>query len=133
MKYLLDTNTCIRYINGCAPKIYEHMQAIADLEMAICTITMGEMFTGSYKSKQPQVSRLKQDAFFVRFKILDFSQTWADVFGQIRARLELAGTPIGPYDMQIAATALAYNLTLVTHNLKEFKRIPGLVLEDWEI
>ena len=132
MKYLLDTNICIRYINGRAPHIREHMRLIADTDIAVSTITLGEMFTGSYKSRHPQQSRARQDAFFIRFTILPFDQTSADVFGNLRSHLELTGTPIGPYDMQIAAVALAHGLILVTHNLKEFNRVPGLAIEDWE-
>ena len=132
MKYLLDTNICIRYINGRAPQIREHMRSIEDTDLAISTITLGEMFTGSAKSQYPQQSRAKQDAFFIRFTILPFDGVSADRFGTIRAHLELQGTPIGPYDMQIAAIALVHGLILVTHNLKEFSRVPDLQIEDWE-
>jgi tRNA(fMet)-specific endonuclease VapC len=132
MKYLLDTNTCIRFINGRAPKIRQRVGLIADTDIAISTITMGEMFAGSAKSQYPQRSRAKQDVFFVRFVHLPFDEDAADEYGQIRAHLEQAGTPIGPYDLQIAAIALVNNLTLVTHNTSEFSRVPNLKLEDWE-
>lgn len=133
MKYLLDTNTCIRYINGRAPKIREHMLTVVDRDIAISTVVMGEMFAGSEKSQNPRLSRAKQDAFFVRFIHLPFDDAAADAFGRIRAYLEKAGTPIGPYDMQIAATAVVHGLILVTHNTKEFGRIPWLKAEDWEV
>jgi tRNA(fMet)-specific endonuclease VapC len=133
MKYLLDTNTCIRFINGRAPQIRVHMRSIDDTDIAISTITMGEMFAGSAKSQFPQRSRAKQDAFFIRFAHLSFDEAAADMFGQIRANLETAGTPIGPYDMQIAAIALVHDLIVVTHNVSEFRRIPRLNIEDWEI
>jgi tRNA(fMet)-specific endonuclease VapC len=68
-----------------------------------------------------------------RFVSLPFGDEAAIVCGQIRARLASAGTPIGAYDLQIAAIALANNLTLVTHNTREFGRIEGLQVEDWEI
>lgn len=74
MKYLLDTNTCIRYINGRAPKIRERIHLVADVDIAISTITMGEMFFGSSKSAYPQRSRAKQDAFFIRFKHLVYDE-----------------------------------------------------------
>jgi len=61
-----------------------------------------------------------------------FDNTVSEICGRIRAGLDKNGTPIGPYDLQIGAIALADNLTLVTHNVKEFSRIPGLVIEDWE-
>jgi tRNA(fMet)-specific endonuclease VapC len=94
---------------------------------------MAEMFTGSAKSQDPQRSRAKQDAFFIRFAHLSFDELAAHEFGRIRATLENAGTPIGPYDLQIAAIALSHKLILVTHNTKEFARISELKLEDWEI
>jgi tRNA(fMet)-specific endonuclease VapC len=130
MKYLLDTNTCIRYINGRAPQIRRKMQADADI--AISTITKGEMYTGSARSQHPRQSRRKQDAFFARFTSLPFDEAAADEFGRSRAALEVAGTPIGPYDMQIDAIALAHGLVVITHNTREFGRIVRLQIEDWE-
>ena len=122
MKYLLDTNTCIRYINGRAPSIREHMRTILDADIAISTVTKGEMFAGSAKSQTPERSRAAQDAFFIRFASLTFDE----------AALEIAGTPIGSYDMQIAAIALVHGLIVITHNTREFSRIAGLQVEDWE-
>ncbi|MBZ0278790.1 MAG: type II toxin-antitoxin system VapC family toxin [Anaerolineae bacterium] len=133
MKYLLDTNTCIRYINGRAPQIRDHMRSIADADIAISTVTQGEMYAGSVKSQTPQHSRAKQDAFFIRFAKLAFDEAAANEFGRIRAYLEQAGTPIGPYDMQIAAIAVVHDLVIVTHNTREFGRVPGLKVEDWEV
>lgn len=133
MKYLLDTNTCIRYINGRSPQIREHLKSVADIDIAISTITKGEMYTGSAKSQTPQQSRAAQDAFCIRFASLPFDEAAANEFGRIRADLEKAGMPIGPYDMQIAAIALVHELIIVTHNTREFGRIAGLHIEDWEI
>jgi tRNA(fMet)-specific endonuclease VapC len=132
MRYLLDTNTCIRYINGRAPQIRDHMRTISDSDIVISTVTKGEMYAGSAKSQTPQRSRARQDAFFIRFASLPFDEAAAEEFGRVRAHLELAGTPIGPYDMQIAAIAIVYDLILVTHNTKEFARVSGLKIEDWE-
>ncbi len=132
MKYLLDTNTCIRYINGRNPQIREHMRSIQDSDIAISTVTKGEMYAGSAKSQNPLRSRAMQDAFFIRFESLPFDEPSADAFGRIRAALEIAGTPIGPYDMQIAAIAQVHGLIVVTHNLREFSRVKGLLVEDWE-
>ena len=133
MRYLLDTNTCIRYINGRAPQIREHMRMVSDSDIAISTVTKGEMYAGSAKSQTPQRSRARQDAFFIRFASLPFDEAAADEFGRVRAHLERAGTPIGPYDMQIAAIAIVHGLILVTHNTKEFGRVSGLKIEDWEV
>ena len=78
MKYLLDTNTCIRYINGRAPQIREQMRSIADSDIAISTITKAEMYAGSAKSQTPQQSRARQDAFLARFASLSFDEAAAD-------------------------------------------------------
>lgn len=133
MKYLLDTNTCIRYMNGRAPQIRERMRMVSEADIAISTITKGEMYAGAAKSQMPQRSRARQDAFFIRFASLPFDEAAANEFGRIRAHLEMAGMPIGPYDLQIAAIAAAHGLIVVTHNVKEFGRIPGLQTEDWEV
>jgi tRNA(fMet)-specific endonuclease VapC len=133
MKYLLDTNTCIRFINGRAPKIRARMLTISDSDIAVSAITKAEMFAGAAKSQYPQQSRTKQDGFFARFVSLPFDDIAANYFATIRTALEQAGTPIGAYDMQIAAIALAHNLIIVTHNTREFVRIANLQMEDWEI
>jgi tRNA(fMet)-specific endonuclease VapC len=132
MRYLLDTNTCIRYLNGRAPAIRQKMLTVNDVDIAISAITKGEMFAGSARSQMLQRSRTRQDEFFVRFVSLPFDDAAANEFGRIRAVLEAAGTPIGPYDTQIAPIALAHNLIVVTHNVGEFGRIEGLQIEDWE-
>jgi tRNA(fMet)-specific endonuclease VapC len=131
MIYLLDTNVCIRYLNGRAPQIRTKMDTIADTDMAISAVTKAEMYAGSARSQTPQVSRARQDAFFARFASVSFDDAAADEFGRIDAHLKQ--TPIGPYDLQIAAIAIAHRLILVTHNTKEFGRIPWLKLDDWEI
>ena len=133
MIYLLDTNTCIRYINGRAPRIREHFSTVVDADIAISTVTKGEMYAGSAKSQTPERSRALQDAFFIRFTSLAFDEVAANMFGRIKASLEVAGTPIGPYDLQIAAIALGHGLIVVTHNTREFARIADLLLEDWEM
>lgn len=133
MKYLLDTNTCIRYINGRAPAIRDRMLVTPDDDIAISAVTKGEMYAGSGRSQTPERSRARQDAFFARFASLPFDDAAAHQFGRIRAALETAGTPVGPYDMQIAAIALVHDLVVVTHNVREFERVPGLLIEDWEV
>lgn len=133
MKYLLDTNTCIRFINGRAPNIRTHLLAVGDQAIAMSAIVKAEMYAGSAKSQTPVRSRATQDEFFRRFVSLPFGDATAQIYGDIRAHLEKQGTPIGGNDLLIAATALTYDLILVTHNTREFGRIPNLKLEDWEI
>lgn len=133
MNYLLDTNTCIRFINGRSPSIRAKMLTIDDANIALCTIVKAEMYTGSAKSQTPQRSREIQEEFFKRFISLPFDDQAAKIYGDIRAELEKGGMPIGGNDLMIAAIALANNLTLVTHNTREFERVAGLSLEDWQI
>lgn len=132
MKYLLDTNICIRFINGCSPAIRAKMLKVDNTEIVLSTIVQAEMYAGSAKSHTPERSREIQEAFFRRFMIVSFDTQAALIYGDIRATLETQGTPIGGNDLLIAATALANNLILVTHNIREFGRVNGLQLEDWE-
>ncbi len=133
MRYLLDTNTCIRYINGRAPQIQSNMHSKSYDEIAVSAITKGEMYYGSAKSQTPERSRAKQDEFLRHFDSLAFDEDAAEEYGSIRAYLERRGTPIGRHDMLIAAIARANGLIVVTHNTREFERIPGLNVEDWEV
>ena len=132
MRYLLDTNTCIRYMSGRAPNLREifHSKAFADI--VISSVTKAEMYFGSQKSQSPERSRAIQDEFFRNFDSLPFDDEAAEEYGSIRAYLERRGTPIGPHDMLLAATARAKGLIVVTHNTREFIRVPGLNIEDWE-
>jgi tRNA(fMet)-specific endonuclease VapC len=133
MTYLLDTNACIRYINGRAPLLRLRLAQVPRSEIVISSVTKAELFYGSAKSQNPVLSRQKQDEFLSRFESLVFDDFVADTYGGIRSLLEKQGTPISHQDIQIAATALYHQLILVTHNTREFSRIPGLSLEDWEI
>ncbi|MBC8099218.1 MAG: type II toxin-antitoxin system VapC family toxin [Armatimonadetes bacterium] len=132
MKYLLDTNACVRYINARAPRLVQKLRTIARSDMMVSAVTKAELFYGSAKSQTPQLSRQKQDIFLRQFKSLPFDDVTADYYGMIRAMLERRGTPISHPDLQIAAIALVHDLILVTHNTKEFSRVDGLRLEDWE-
>ncbi|MCC6615211.1 MAG: type II toxin-antitoxin system VapC family toxin [Anaerolineae bacterium] len=132
MKYLLDTNTCIRHLNRRSDSITSHLKAIPETEIALCSVVKAELYAGAMKSQTPAQSLAKQRAFADRFVSLPSDDDCALVYGRIRALLELAGTPIGANDLLIAAIALANKLTLVTHNTREFERINDLKLEDWE-
>ncbi len=132
MKYLLDTNACIRYINGRSPELRAKLSSMPRRDVAVSTITKAEMFYGSAKSQTPQRSREKQIEFLTTLITLPFDDMAAIAYGPLRADLERNGTPIGQYEMLIAAVALANDLTLVTHNVGEFGRIIGLKIEDRE-
>jgi tRNA(fMet)-specific endonuclease VapC len=91
------------------------------------------MFAGALRSTDPIRSLERQRAFFAPFVSLAFDDSAAEVYARLRAHLLSTGLPIGPNDMLIATIALANNLTLGTHNLSEFGRVPDLKLEDWEV
>jgi tRNA(fMet)-specific endonuclease VapC len=132
MKYLLDTNVCVGFLNQRKPPLTQRFLTVPTLDKVICSIVRAELFYGAYKS-QRQVSNLQViENFLAGYPNLDFDIVAARIQGEIRADLERKGTPIGPYDLQVAAIALANNLTLVTHNTDEFSRIPHLTLDDWE-
>ena len=133
MRYLLDTNVCVMYLNGRSDLVRDRILSTPTQDMAVCSVVKAELFYGAMKSNNPTRTLERQQQFLERFVSLSFGDDAAILFGQIRARLASAGTPIGAYDLQIAAIALANNLTLVTHNTREFDRVDGLPIEDWEV
>lgn len=132
MRYLLDTNTCIVYLKGKNLNLRQKLDAIPIQELTVCSVVKAELSFGAMKSAHPERNFLLQNAFMDQFFSLPFDDLAAITFGKIRADLESRGTPIGAYDLQIAAIALVNNLTLVTHNTREFSRVDNLMVEDWE-
>ena len=133
MKYLLDTNTCIRLINGRSPALRARFYKTPAADIAVCSIVKAELFSGSARSQTPALSRAKQELFLKPFPSLPFDDNVLSSYSQLRADLENRGMPIGPLDTLIAAIAVANQLILVTHNTREFSRVQGLALEDWEL
>lgn len=133
MRYLLDTNVCVMYLNGRSDLVRDRLLSTPTQDMAVCSVVKAELFYGAMKSNNPTRTLERQQQFLERFVSLPFGDDAAILFGQIRARLANAGTLIGAYDLQIAAIALANNLTLITHNTREFDRVDGLQIEDWEV
>lgn len=133
MKYLLDSNACIRLINGRSPQLRNRLLSEDLAQIVVCAVVKAELFAGAAKSQTPDVSLARQQRFLDQFQSLPFDDKSASVYATIRADLERRGTPIGPMDMLIAAIAIAYNVTFVTHNTGEFGRIKGLTIEDWEV
>lgn len=132
MIYLLDTNTCIHFLNGTSEPIRHRVESLAARDIALCSVVKAELLYGAIKSARAERNLERLQPFFSRFPSLPFDDAAAGAYGEIRARLERAGTPIGPNDLCIAAIARANNLTLVSHNAHEFRRVQGLQLEDWE-
>lgn len=133
MKFLLDTNACISYLNNSDSPVRVRMQKLKPAEIVLCSVVAAELYYGVMKSAAPSKNLARLAPFLDQFTSLAFDNSAAHEFGRIRAALAKAGTPIGPYDLQIAAISLANKLTVVTHNTREFSRVAGLRLEDWEL
>ncbi len=132
MLYLLDTNTCIAVMRHHA-QVVQRMMAVSPGDCAISTITSYELFTGVEKCAQPAAELAKVNLLLATIHQLVFDLQAAKEAGKIRAILESQGRMIGPYDILLAGQALAAGLTLVTANTGEFSRVPGLVLENWQV
>jgi tRNA(fMet)-specific endonuclease VapC len=132
MKYLLDTNTCIRHLNQRSEMLTRRLSATPLMDIALCSVVKAELYTGAMKSISVEKTLAKQRAFAERFISLPFDDSAAMEYARIRASLEKAGTPIGGNDLMIAAIARANNLILVTRNAREFGRVQELVIVDWE-
>lgn len=134
MTHLLDTNAWIEYLR---PKgsllVKRRILSRPFSDLAISAVSLLELEFGAHYSNDPVSELAKVAALKTVLPILDFTESCAVIAAHIRADLARMGTPIGPYDLQIAATALANGLTLVTHNTAEFSRVSGLSLEDWEL
>ncbi|NES20555.1 MAG: type II toxin-antitoxin system VapC family toxin [Symploca sp. SIO3E6] len=133
MMYLLDSNVCIRLLNeSSSSNMAQKLAALTPEDIRLCSVVKSELYYGAYKSARCDRNLAKLNRFFSQFISLPFDDNTASIAGQVRAQLDVAGTPIGPNDLLIAAIALYHDLTLVTHNTREFSRISGLKYEDWE-
>lgn len=132
MIYLLDTNICIAWLKNDLGVVQRVIDA-GENNVCLCSVVKSELWFGAFKSQQTKKNKANLEKFFADFKSLPFEDTSAAHFGEIRADLTKKGTPIGLFDMQIAAIALANDLTVVTNNTREFERVPNLKLEDWLI
>ena len=132
MIYLPDTNAWITYVNPGDSPVKSRFRAHPPADIAFCAVVKAELLYGAYRSTRREDNLRLLDTLFQLFRSLPFDDAAADTYGRIRADLTPRGTPIGPNDLMIAAIALAHHLTLVTHNVREFGRVEGLHLEDWE-
>lgn len=128
--FVLDTNTLIYFFKGMGD-VPKNFLNTSPQDIAIPSIVVFELQTGIAKSNSPEKRRRQLADLLSTITVLHFGQQEAISAAEIRVALEEAGTPIGPYDILIAATASANKVTLVTHNTKEFGRIPGLDIVDW--
>ena len=133
MKYMLDTNICIYLIKQKPPKVLRRFKDHSVGDIGISSITLAELRFGVEKSQQIHNNRQALEEFILPLEIADFNEKAAVIYGEVRAALEKAGTPVGPMDMLIGAHALSLDLTLVTNNAREFKQIKNLKVVDWSI
>jgi tRNA(fMet)-specific endonuclease VapC len=129
VKYLLDANAVIALLNG-HPAMNNRIRAEHPANIGLPAIVAHELYYGAFKSMRQERNVGLVDA--LQFAVLTFDQEDARQAGEIRAELAKQGRPIGPYDVLIAGQTKARGLTLVTHNVAEFKRVTGLAIEDWE-
>ena len=129
MRFLLDTNVMIGLLNRSSPKLEARVRQVPASEIGISAIVVQELYYGAFKSQR--VSENLERLGLIRLETIPLDREDAEAAGKIRAALARSGAPIGPYDVLIAGQALARGLTLITNNLREFKRIDGLKAEDW--
>lgn len=134
MKYLLDTNACIALINDKSPSVRTRLRKALteDAKLLVSSVVAFELWYGVSKSARPEANARLVETFFAGpVSLLAFEAEDAKVAGRVRAGLESVGKPIGAYDLLIAGQALRNQLTLVTANGREFRRVKGLEWEDW--
>jgi len=131
LTHLLDTNICVMILRRRGLKALARLQEMTPGSVGVSTITVSELEHGAGKSLDPQRNRAAVQQFLIPLEIADYDSIAASHYGEIRSALEKAGTPIGPLDTLIAAHARSLNAILVTHNLKEFRRVPELRVVDW--
>ncbi len=133
MTYLLDTNICIYLLNRKLgyERILSHVDGRDYGEIAISAITLAEIEYGIAKSLKKPSNKAKLEYFLYQFECLPFDNLATSSYGSIRVALESKGTPIGPLDTLIAAHAYSLEATIITNNVKEFKRVANLKIENW--
>ena len=130
MPFLLDTDICI-YALRQHPSVLPRLLATPRSEVAISTITEAELRTGAAKSQSPAKTLRLLERFLHPLERIEFTSEDAVHYAAVRAKLERTGTPIGPLDTLIGAQALSRKMVVVTNNEREFRRVPGLRVENW--
>jgi tRNA(fMet)-specific endonuclease VapC len=133
VNYLLDTNICVAVLNNRPPGVQTRLQRMIETghKPSASVITAFELWYGAYKSQLVERNLERLTIFFSALAIIPFEEGDSLLAGQLRAQLEKEGCVIGPFDLLIAAHALRHECTLVTNNFREFRRVPGLRVEDW--
>lgn len=135
MTHLLDANAWIAHLRGKNPAVRAKIQSHSPSDLGLSSVVLGELYFGAYHSgpKNVTANLALVEQLVLTFPPVLFCQRSANEYGQIREDLSSRGLLIGPNDLLIAATARANDLILVTHNTREFSRVPGLKLEDWQV
>jgi tRNA(fMet)-specific endonuclease VapC len=128
---MLDTNVCVDLLRRRSVHLFDRIRQHGPDEIAISSITLAELLYGAEKSARPEHHVRALAEICAPLDILPFGYTAAERYGQVRVELERRGTPVGPLDTLIASHALSLGLILVTNNEREFRRIPGLKVENW--
>ena len=131
MRYLLDTNICIYILNRRPLSVIRRFKSFEIGDIGISSITVSELYYGAQKSQRPEENLQRIFAFLMPFEIIPYDEAAANAYGRIRAMLEQKGQIIGPLDLLIAAHAVSRELILVTNNVREFRRVPNLQIENW--
>lgn len=132
MIFLPDTNVWIRFLNPGENQVKNRFLSADPSAIWLCSVVKAELFFGAMKSTRITENRGLLDELFADFESLSFEDDAALKYGEIRFDLARKGTPIGPNDLMIAAIASVHQAVLVTHNTREFTRVTGLTVEDWE-
>jgi len=130
--YLLDTNACIRILNNSSLSLVTQLHQHKPSDIFLCSVVKGELVYGAFHSAHPAENLRVLEKFFEPFISLPFDDQSSLIYGRIRSDLARNGTIIGPNDLLIAAIAISNNLTLISANIREFGRIAGLSLANWE-
>ena len=131
LSHLLDTNVCVELLRGKGARILSRIEVLAPGTVAVSAVSLGELaFGATLADRQSEAARVAE--LLADLQVIPFDGAVAWEYGTLRGELTKRGTPIGGLDMMIAATARFHRLTLVTHNQREFGRVPGLRLEDWQ-
>jgi len=131
MKVMLDTNICIYLIKQQPPTVIERFLSHPVGDIGISSITAAELAFGVSKSRHADKNRRALEQFLAPFEVAAFDQAAAWSYGRLRAQLEAKGSPIGSMDLLIASHALSLRVRLVSNNLREFRQVPGLRLDNW--
>lgn len=131
MSYMLDTNICIYAMKNKPEKVLQRLKEEINDGVCISSITLAELEYGMKHSSNPAKNEQALLRFLLPFDVLPFGAAAASEYGEIRAYLQKAGTPIGAMDMLIAAHAKSEDIVLVTNNTRRFERVVGLELENW--